>query len=383
MLNSELLFLYNEKKSNEKVNLARDKSIEYNFNTDRIDGFAIERFLMFLNQVHSRWRNIRAPITINLGKAAFADKLTICIFETICYTLIEKYRHYVKLRYSISSDIRTEGFKSSPLLLLGTKNKDDIQKFKKKFVMDFYGNHYRRILSGTEKSNSNFLCRLMTDIDVFLKIRNVDENCRDEVSEVIVELVGNAIEHTRSDCLLDIDITKEYKMRRTGEPCYGINIVVMEYSKCLLGEALKKKILSNKNLNDRYFYVKQAYEKHREHFDDNYTEDDFFNIASFQHKISGSKVKITNGGTGLTKLIASLEKRSEDHQCYVLSGTRVINFAKDLLEYDENRWIGFNKERDFLNNIPNREVITYCPIYFPGTAYNLNFIMRKDCENEE
>lgn len=337
---------------------------------------------MFLNGLHYRLRNIRVPILIDLGKAKFADKLTICIFETICYNLIITYGHQVKLRYSISSDIRTEGFKSSPLLLLGTKDKDDIEKFKKKFETDFYGNHYRRILSGSEKSNSNFLCRLMTDVEYFLKSYEVEETCRDEISEVIVELVGNAVEHTRSDCLLDIDITKEYLKKDTQEKCYGINIVVLSYSEQLLGEALKVKLLSDRELGERYSYVMQAYSNHQGCFNTEYREEDFFNIASFQHKISGSNEKISSGGTGLTKLIYSLERRSEDHECYAISGTRVVNFKRELLEYDTNSWIGFNKERNFLNNIPDKDVISFCPVYIPGTAYNLNFVMRKEKNNE-
>lgn len=378
MLNNDLLFSHNNKKSKEKFFLSKDKRIVYNFDTDEINGIAIGRFLMFLKGLHLRWTNMKAPIIINLGKAKFADKLTICIFESICYNLIETYGHYVRLRYSITSDIGTEGFKSSPLLLLGTKNREDIKKFKKKFEFDMYGNHYRKILSGEENAESDFLCKLMTDIDSFLKFRHVEEACRDEVAEVIVELVGNAIEHTKSDCLLDIDITKEYKMRATGEPCYGINIVVLGYSKQLLSDALKEKILSSEKLGDRYIYVRNAYKYHKSFFDEKYTEEDFFNIASFQHKISGSRIKRVSGGTGLTKLICSLEKRSEDHNCYVVSGTRVINFIREFLEYDDDNWIGFNEDGNFQSGIPNSRIISYCPVYIPGTAYNLNFVMRKE-----
>ncbi|MBW4847962.1 MAG: hypothetical protein KZY87_20585 [Lachnospiraceae bacterium] len=382
MLDNDLLFLYNNKESRDKVSLTKDKRIMYKFNTARINGYAIERFLTFINGIHSRFRHMKLPIVINLGKAMFEDKLTICIFETICYNLIKTYGHHIRLLYSISPDIRTEGFGSSPLLLLGTTDKKHIDKFTTKFIKDSYGNHYRRILSGNEKADSNFLCILMSDIDTFLKVYNIQEDCRDEISEVIVELVGNAVEHTKADCLLDIDITKEYTLKETGEICYGINIVILSYSRQLLGKDLKDKILADSKFGERYSYVKQAYFNHLKQFTEDYTEEDFFNISSFQHKISGSRTKITNGGTGLTKLICSLEKRSEDHECYVISGTRVVNFKRDFLEYDNDDWIGFNSEHNFKDKIPAEGIISFCPVCIPGTAYNLNFVMKKEVKDE-
>lgn len=382
MLDNDLLFIYNNRKTYDKICLTKGKRIIYSFNAVKINGSSIERFLAFINGVHAKFNHMRLPIVINLGKAMFEDKLTICIFETICYNLIKTYGHHIRLIYSISSDIRTEGFKSSPLLLLGTNDKKHIEKFTNKFIRDMYGNHYRRVLSGTEKSDSNFLCILMSDIDSFLKVYDIQEECRDEISEVIVELVGNAVEHTKADCLLDIDITDEYTLKETQEICYGINIVILSYSNKLLGDDLKDKILANMELGERYSYVKQAYVNHSQQFTDNYTEEDFFNISSFQHKISGSRNKITNGGTGLTKLISSLVKRSEAHECYVISGTRVVFFRRDYLEYDNDVWIGFNNEHNFKDNIPEASVISYCPVCIPGTAYNLNFVMKKEVKNE-
>lgn len=283
--------------------------------------------------------------------------------------------------YNITPDISTEGFGSSLLLLLGTGKKEDIEKFKKKFEYDLYRNHYRKILSGLEEPESDFLCKLMSDINSFLKLYNVEAACSDDIAEVVVELVGNAIEHTKSDCLLDIDVAPEYIHKDTGEVCQGINIVVLSYSDILLGDALKNKIHRNNSLNGRYLQVEKARINHQKHFDDYYTEEDFFNIASFQHRISGSESKSVNGGTGLTKLICSLEKRSEAHNCYVVSGNRVVYFIHDLLEYDNNKWIGFNKTHDFINDIPADNVVVTCPVYIPGAAYNLNFVMKSGGEN--
>lgn len=38
---------------------------------------------------------------------------------------------------------------------------------------------------------------------------------------------------------------------------------------------------------------------------------------------------------------------------------------------------GFNESNNFLTDLPNINIIRYCDIYFPGTAYNLHFIMER------
>ena len=92
------------------------------------------------------------------------------------------------------------------------------------------------------------------------------------------------------------------------------------------------------------------------------------------------------GGTGLTKLILSLAERSDAYRCYVVSGNRAINFYKELLEYDNERWIGFNKEKDYVSNIPGKnnngeEVVSETLMFMPGTGYNLNFVMEVGGKN--
>ena len=111
-------------------------------------------------------------------------------------------------------------------------------------------------------------------------------------------------------------------------------------------------------------------------------EDDFYNISAFQHKISGRK-QLTSGtgGTGLTKLIKALQEISEAYRCYVISGTRALNFHHEFLEYNKDGWIGFNNDNNYFESIPQEGIATECFINMPGTAYNLNFIFKEgnDC----
>ena len=78
----------------------------------------------------------------------------------------------------------------------------------------------------------------------------------------------------------------------------------------------------------------------------------------------------------MTKLIRSLENQSDAYRCYVISGKRCINFYRDFLEYTSDGWIGFNKKNNYLEERPETGVVDHCFINMPGTAYNLNFIMK-------
>ena len=55
-----------------------------------------------------------------------------------------------------------------------------------------------------------------------------------------------------------------------------------------------------------------------------------------------------------------------------------MQFIQSLLEYDSDHWIGMNRVHDFQHCIPDKNVFLQFPIYFPGTAYNLNFVMETE-----
>ena len=214
-----------------------------------------------------------------------------------------------------------------------------------------------------------------------MKYFDITDEYREEIAEVISELVGNACEHTESDCLVDIDVTSDHTKQENGKNVegsyYGINIVILNYSTKLIGDDLRIKVIDHNMVENRYAAVKKAYVLHKTKFQNEYEEGDFFNIAVFQDKISGRSDKVSSGGTGLTLLIKTLERQSDTSMCYMLSGNRSIFFHEDLLDYDEDGWIGFNKTNSFFEDIPDKRCIKRSPLYFPGTAYNLHFVMRR------
>ena len=372
----KLLIEKNKGKINFKSVEVRKGYIVFKNREKKIDGRSIKKLIAFVNFLNERYKGLNVPILLDLGNIEFVDKLTYIFFEIICYLLIKEYRHIVVINAEYKSSIWIEGIESSPLLILNDGTRQNMEKYVRKFHDDLYKNHYRRVIKNNEDSVE--LSKKMDEIAYFLKFSGVQDNCIDVISEVVVELIGNAWEHASAECLVDLDVTNSYFKRESTKSFMGVNLAVINFSPDLLGDSIREKILdNNNNLPKRYASVKEAYNNHKNIFDLLYKEEDFFNIASFQHKISGRKNNVATGGTGLTKLISSLEKRSDAHRCYLVTGNRVLWFLHEYLEYTLDGWIGFNENNDFFHTRPTSKVLGNNAIYMPGTAYNLNFVMKR------
>ncbi len=357
-----------------------NKSLLLNNEDLIIDHRSICELLECCNSLEQNYIGMSIPLTISFNSFCFYDKLTFVLFECICYHVLKTRKlkvSYLKKRESIT----TAGISSSPLNLLCNLsfNKIDYLKFNNKFFKEIYHDHFRKIINGNLIfEGTDELSDLYDDVSNFLNFYNIDEQSKDNIAEVIVELVGNAGEHTGSDCLIDIDVARNYSKKNADGIFSGINIVIINFSDKLFGDDLKDKILKNNNfLDDRYIKVLDAYNFHSKYFNNNYSIDDFFNIAAFQHKISGREKNYRTGGTGLTKLIHSLEKRADAHHCYMVSGDSKLVFKQEYLEYNSDNWIGFNEENEFLNKLPDFDVFEKFPVYIPGTAFNLNFVLKE------
>ena len=116
-------------------------------------------------------------------------------------------------------------------------------------------------------------------------------------------------------------------------------------------------------------------------FNDEYKEDYFYLISAFQDKISGSMEKNVTGGTGLKKLIQSLQRESDTSMCYMQTGDIVFYFVDKYLNYNADNWLGFNNENDFFNKPPSRHIFDKSKVFIPGTAYNLTFVYERKIEN--
>ena len=86
---------------------------------------------------------------------------------------------------------------------------------------------------------------------------------------------------------------------------------------------------------------------------------------------------ILDGSTG-----TQLQKRGYDGgvcaEAWSIDHPEVVrDFQKEYLQYDSEYYIGFNKENDFYEHIPDKTVFANSDTFFPGTAYNLNFAIKK------
>lgn len=378
MNHTDLLFKSNEHIGARKAKI-KNKAIMYENDSAVFNGRTLKSILQFINGISEKRYPLGMPIFFSFKKKVrFSDKLTYVLFESICYQLIQS-GHPVYIHLKPDYDIITHGFTSSPLWLLSTTKKGGQGKFCDKFHHDLFMLHYRKVFENSAKGKE--LSEIMDDIAIFQKCFNIKAEDREKITEVLVELIGNAKEHSSGDCLIDFDISETYLKRHEDEKQYrGINIAILNFSPELLGSSIRQKLCSGDDLPERYNQVRKALECHRPFFSEFYLEEDFYNIAAFQHKISGRNESAT-GGTGLTKLIQSLEESSDAYSCYVVSGQRMLEFQKDYMMYKDGLWIGFNEQNDFLNDPPNTDLLLNTPFYFPGTAYNLNFIMEVDADD--
>lgn len=338
--------------------------------------------ISFVNGVHKKYKNVNVPLYFNFGTVEIIDKLSYVIFECLCYSLIKDYKHAVAVSWKPENTIKTQGVFSSPLKILNEQKAKCSAKYLKKFEDEIYGFHFRRVIS-VESGDDNYVGELQQEVNAFLSTFYIREDYIDDIVQMIGEVVGNVYEHTGSKCLLDIDVTTDHKKEVEEEliegSYYGVNIVILNFSDVLLGDRLKKRIEERDlTADDRYIKLRDAYNYHSSIFSEEYTMEDFCNIASLQHKISGNPKKGKAGGRGLTTLIRSLQEKSDTDNCYVLSGNRIVLFQKEMLKYDEEEWLGFNVSKNFFSEPPNKGVINDCIVCFPGTAYNLNFVLKRE-----
>lgn len=389
MQNIELLYKYNKspniKQCKKMVKLVSERNKGkywlYN-NTQKIFyGYNISDLLHSINYILSIDK-FHLPISINLNEIEFADKLVYVVLECIYYYLINIKNRNISFNFKPIRTIKTEGIKYSPLC-----NMKSYEDFLKRFKSDYKRGHFRKLIN-FENLKPGYLSEVSTDIYYFFNHLGIIDEVSIELSETITELIGNAIEHGNSDCLFDIDITdKDYikfDNKNKEEKYYGINVVVLNFSEKLFFSEMQNNFKSICNISERHEKVYNAKKFHMDNKDDYYKEIDFYTVAAFQHKISGDLNKRLSGGVGLTSLIKSLEEKADEHNCYMLSGKRSLFFWKEFLQFDNDQFVGFNSSHNFLTCIPDRSSLGCCETFFPGTAYNLNFAIKKgEIDNEE
>ena len=348
--------------------------IEYHKNV--ITGTGMRDIIHLLHYTVVKYSALKYPIMLDIGETSFNDKLVYIVLECVIHIVMEKYHRKVYICYKVTDSIWTEGFKYSCL----NNVNDGFDIFEKKFKYDLDRKHFRKVFTYQDYCDKKCLSKLMTDIRSFLKNNCINESSVDELTEVLIELVGNSGEHAKTDCLIDLDLTDDtYKSTADDlDNYYGLNACVVNFSKELFYVPLMNKMKSSQEVNERHIWVKKAKNNHERYFSDKYSEKDFYTISSFQDKISGSIQKNKTGGRGLTSLISSLGEKASDQLCYMASGNRALFFYADHMRFNKEEFIGFNKNNDYINSIPEDGVIRDVDVYLPGTMYNLSYVIKKE-----
>ncbi|GAA0825235.1 hypothetical protein [Clostridium tertium] len=360
----------------------KKKPIKITINSEEIDSSVlyniIARFKYLL-----RYNFCKYDINLEITNLIFKDKITYLILDAIIYDLLKRSNFNIDITCVKQdySNIHSGGFTSTALYRVQKElGYIDRKLFIKYYEQNYYSNRntYRKVISKDVLKNDEIPSIIASEVASVVKQISDDSEWVDGISEVVSELVCNVSSHTEGDCLLDINFSKNIgkindikKINRT-----MINIAVINYSEYRLFDKIKNNIC-NKKYNEKdslYERIYKAYNNHKNLFDSHYTEDDFFLITAFQNHVTSRNLKSGNNGTGLTRLIENIIGKCEADYSYVLSGYNVLLFRPEYLIISEDRFIGFNKERDYFNHAPSKQTINKSALSVPGTIYNLLLI---------
>lgn len=379
MKNVDLIFDYIHEW---KVNISNNPiiiNVEENLITSKILKHISSDFKYLLKYPTLNWE-----VILNFGEINFADKVTYLILDSLLYHMINNTRYKFKIYYKIDlNEVHNMGYLGTALYNSIVKNNYiDSKKFLEFYNKKYYANDriYRRFITDKElKEKEEWPSIVCSEVASILKDFTSDEEWIDSISEIVSELVCNVASHTDGDCLIHIDISNTLMKNQevTEEKLYSsINIAVVNFSENTLFDMVKDNIKNNRYSNDDLLYnrIYSAYYKHTNFFDEEYTEDHFFLITAFQNHVTSRVLKSGSGGTGLTKLIEKIINKTVQDYSYVLSGRNIIFFDNNCLKLSNEKFIGFNKENDYFNCEPAKEIIKKSSMHIPGSIYNLLLI---------
>lgn len=330
---------------------------------------------------HLKWmkEEINIKETKILIESEFiADQAILILMESIIYFVINEWDFRITYRFSMNKNlIGYQIFKKS--LLFKYNNKKIIKEeynieYNRKTTIG--RDHFRKICENIEENRKGkFISVTMDEIDTFLKCFEFNNEYRNELAEVIVEIVDNALKHSNGDCILCLNVLKDdfrkYKY---------VDVAIVVIDDIFIG----KEIIEYIKKEDRSEYsekneiVLKAYENHSKFFNNKYDINSFAMISAFQKYVTTRKSSGNTGGTGLTTLINALIDKSDLNYCYSISGKTNLIFKKQFLNLNEDGLIGFNEKNDYVEMIPDEKVVSINKYDLNANIYNLQFILKEN-----
>lgn len=375
-------YLYNRNKGIVKIPHMKGFNVEYVSDTKILDFAEIKRLITFFSSWEQKFKNSKyIKYSIIYRKTLnFADKLSYILLECFLYDqIVNRGKDIVLYIYDYKNLMITEGILYSCL-----RYTNDIKKFKEKFNDEISMYHFRKIVTlDLRNKKPDTLCILMSNIYRFLHTCGIDKNQAKQAAEMSVEIVDNALEHSNSDCLIDIDVSQRpYYLDNNPEEYIGVNIAVLDFSDKLLGQEIKSSKMNSFLDFWQCLRLNIIKEKHKKFFNSNYNENQFYMISAFQNKITSRPEKLLTGGKGLTILIKRLQESSFHDLCFVVSGDDCLFFKRQQIKQDDKDWVGFNDENS-CELPPSNDALSKSPLHILGTAYNLSFVFLKGEQNEK
>lgn len=307
-----------------------------------------------------------------------ADQAILTLMESIIYFVINEWDFKVTYRFSIKENVLGYHIFKNSILFKYNNRKIILEDYNKEYnaKITIKGNHFRKLCENIEENRKgNFISRTMDEVDIFLKLFELDDEYRNELAEVIVEIVDNALKHSMGDCILNLNVLKNdyynYKY---------VDVAVVVIDDVFIG----KDIIEYINNEDKSEYseknkiVLEAYENHKNLFGEKYNINSFAMISAFQKYVTTRKMSKNTGGTGLTTLINALIDKSTHNFCYAISGNTNLIFKKEFLNLNENGLIGFNEKNNYIEMIPSEDVISINEYDMNVNIYNLQFILKEN-----
>lgn len=326
-------------------------------------------YLLFEHVKWMRTHNVKVKTEIDIRCSAFKSSDVINVLELLMLYLSKYMSKQFTVCFNTIKILNTNILFINSLLPKFNKVLLD-KKYIDKFYEDIYSpTHYRHVVL-YEKHKESDLCPLNDTIKYVISNGNVDYDLAVDSAESVIEMVGNVIEHSRSDCIVDI------KVCRNIDSHVYVSLNVISLSQIFIGTRLKDYIIENYSNYSGFGIVKKAYSYHSKMFNNTYDIDSFSFVCSFQNRVSTRKNVVNSGGTGFTTLIKNIHNKSfnEEYDSYILSGNNTLYFRNKYLNPDSEGIIGFNDKNDFYYSKPNADILKKEITTFPGTIFCVNLI---------
>ena len=166
---------------------------------------------------HFNWKimhNNNVRVKIEVQCPIIGDDATLIVFESMLYYLIKNYNFDIQYTFKVNKNlVGYELYKLSNLIKYDNKKIDKLdfmQNYEKNFDISMH--HYKKVcINSKENKKSEYLSLLYDDICNFLKNNYINQKYYEALGETIAEIMGNCLEHSDTDTILDIKITRSYK----------------------------------------------------------------------------------------------------------------------------------------------------------------------------